>query len=120
VAEPDTDARVVIEHMFKAFSVREGNLHLHNLQLLRMWCVALARSRELDRAHGAVTSAIDQAQVMAAQFDLAEGLELRFDLAVASGRKGDPADKQRAENLYDSLGVVRPRRWDISLINDMV
>ena len=117
IAEPGADVRDLIDALRRDFAGREGDERFE-LPLLRMSCVAYARCGEYDMARGEVDRAILRAGELGARGDLAEAFALRRDLADAYGRPVEPQDAQQADNLSASLGVVTPRRWDVSRISE--
>lgn len=113
VAEPGADLRRQIDAVREDCAEQEGDDRFE-LPLLRMSCVAYARQGDYDRARDEVDLAVNRAGELGARGDLAEAYALRRDLALAFGQPVDPQDAQQAENLSASLGIVAPRRWDLT------
>jgi class 3 adenylate cyclase/tetratricopeptide (TPR) repeat protein len=116
MAEPGADLREQIDALRRDFAGQEGDDRFE-LPLLRMSCVEHAWRGDYDLARDEVDLAINRAGELGARGDLAEAYALRRDLASAFGRPVEPTDSQQADNLSASLGVVTPRRWDLTPAN---
>jgi tetratricopeptide (TPR) repeat protein len=101
-------AREPLEELRQQLASQEGDERFL-LPLLRISSVAFALEGDFDSARAELNLAVQQAEHMGALGDLAEALALRVNLATAAGETPDPQDRQLAENLYASLGVVSPR-----------
>jgi class 3 adenylate cyclase/tetratricopeptide (TPR) repeat protein len=99
-----------LEALRKQLASQEGDERFL-LPLLRMSGVAFALEGDFDSAESELNRAVHRAEQMAALSDLAEAFALRVALAEVAGSTPDPHDRQRAENLYTSLGVSTPRPW---------
>jgi tetratricopeptide (TPR) repeat protein len=113
MADPGANFRGQIDSLRHDFAGQEGDERLE-LPLLRMSCVAYAWAGDYDLARGEVDRAIKRAGELGARGDLAEAYTLRRDLASAFGRPVERLDSEQADNLSASLGVITPRRWDLT------
>jgi hypothetical protein len=94
-------------------TTREGDPYLA-YPLGRMKAVALARSGDAPRALQVITTSVNAAEVAGYLFDLAGALGLRAALAPLAGHEPEENDQSRSDNLFGSLGVVDPPRWDLA------
>jgi len=76
----------------------------------------LARSGDAPRALQVITTSVNEAEVAGYLFDLAAGLALRAALAPMAGQEPEENDQSRSDNLFASLGVVDPPRWDLARV----